>query len=555
MPNLWETLNLPLPTATPQGVVRQQALMSVDYQPEPTSVLSYQSSGRILIIGPTEDAIKVAQELPDECQTTVLITNPVENTMTGERPAVFFASLESLTGHLGAFEAQVSSQDKKQNLANLAGHADGMFDIVLDLQQQPAINAEIAPPGYFPVAESEHLLESAREQIPELTGEFDKPKFFNYDTSICAHSRSGLNGCTRCLDACPTQAIQSLSDQGREQIEVDPYLCQGGGSCTSACPSGAISYAYPKAEDLLAVVRQLLKQYRDKGGENCELLIFDSENSRPAVELGMEQFPDNVLPLQVEEIGSVGLDLLLCALAYGVDCIKLFVSTDCAPSVKRTLDNQAVTIKSFLSALNLGEGRVVLVDEQNWLSTSPDNHPVIKPASFAAIGDKRTIMRMAIDHLYQNASTQPESIDLPQGAIFGELAINADGCTLCMACVSICPMTALQAGGEQPQLKFIEANCVQCGICAQGCPEEVITLKPRYLFDTQQLIKPRVLNEETPFCCVSCGKPFATQSMITRMRDKLSGHWMFQKDGAIKRLEMCEDCRIKDMFDKEGSLS
>jgi hypothetical protein len=38
------------------------------------------------------------------------------------------------------------------------------------------------------------------------------------------------------------------------------------------------------------------------------------------------------------------------------------------------------------------------------------------------------------------------------------------------------------------------------------------------------------------------------------MREKLSGHWMFQKPEAVKRLEMCEDCRVKDMFKDGGGL-
>ena len=48
---------------------------------------------------------------------------------------------------------------------------------------------------------------------------------FDVDTNICAHSRSGQIGCTRCLDTCPAQAIKPAGDS----IEVDPHLCQGGG--------------------------------------------------------------------------------------------------------------------------------------------------------------------------------------------------------------------------------------------------------------------------------------------------------------------------------------
>ena len=33
-----------------------------------------------------------------------------------------------------------------------------------------------------------------------------------------------------------------------------------------------------------------------------------------------------------------------------------------------------------------------------------------------------------------------------------------------------------------PQLRFVEKNCVQCGLCANTCPEDAITLAPRMSF-------------------------------------------------------------------------
>ncbi|NCG39551.1 MAG: 4Fe-4S dicluster domain-containing protein, partial [Actinobacteria bacterium] len=123
-------------------------------------------------------------------------------------------------------------------------------------------------------------------------------------------------------------------------------------------------------------------------------------------------------------------------------------------------------------------------------------------------------------------------------------------CTLCMGCVAVCPAGALIDNKERPCLSFIEWNCVQCGLCENTCPEKAITLNPRLLADSNARMARRVLNEEEPFKCVECGKPFTTQSMVSRMEEKLSGHRMFSGDG-IRRLRLCEDCRVKDMF-KDG---
>ena len=35
------------------------------------------------------------------------------------------------------------------------------------------------------------------------------------------------------------------------------------------------------------------------------------------------------------------------------------------------------------------------------------------------------------------------------------------------------------------------------------------------------------------------------------MQAQLSGHWMFEDEKALRRLKMCEDCRVKDIFESE----
>jgi ferredoxin len=117
-----------------------------------------------------------------------------------------------------------------------------------------------------------------------------------------------------------------------------------------------------------------------------------------------------------------------------------------------------------------------------------------------------------------------------------------------MGCVSVCPAGALADGSDTPKLDFIEWNCVQCGLCERACPENAITLEARLLVDSETRLMKRNLNEEEPFGCITCGKPFATKSMIDKISEKLASHRMFQGD-ALDRLKMCEDCRVKSMFE------
>ncbi len=182
-------------------------------------------------------------------------------------------------------------------------------------------------------------------------------------------------------------------------------------------------------------------------------------------------------------------------------------------------------------------------------SEMPDNP--IPPASYLTFNDKRQTIRLATDYLLQHcadSTVAEQKVDLPAGAPFGEIVVDSEACTLCLACVSTCPARALQDGETKPALKLIESSCVQCGTCEQACPEDAITLVAGFRFDSEVARRPRVLNEEQPFNCIVCNTPFATARIISRMLGKLQGHWMFEDEKARRRLKMCDDCRVKDIF-------
>jgi ferredoxin len=124
---------------------------------------------------------------------------------------------------------------------------------------------------------------------------------------------------------------------------------------------------------------------------------------------------------------------------------------------------------------------------------------------------------------------------------------------MCLACVGACPESALLDDADAPRLRFIETNCVQCGLCARTCPENAITLSPR-LDLTPAARAPQVLNEAVMFACVACGKPLGTQKMVEAMLARLAGHSMFAAPGALERLRMCADCRVVDLIRNERSV-
>jgi ferredoxin len=173
-----------------------------------------------------------------------------------------------------------------------------------------------------------------------------------------------------------------------------------------------------------------------------------------------------------------------------------------------------------------------------------------KPATFAPVGEKRDLVRLALRELHGVAPAPVNVIALPEGAPFGTVDVNVEGCTLCLACVSACPTGALSDDPERPTLRFAEDACVQCGLCQATCPEKVISLKPQIDFRAATA-SARVIKQEEPFQCVRCGTPFGVKSSVERVVASLEGkHWMF-KDSK-KRLDvikMCADCRVNAMME------
>lgn len=537
---------------TTNGVARAMALQALQQQAAATtSVIEYRSQGRLVIIGPASQAAPVAEQLLDQL-AAIAIVDPdpaAQRPSLDDRIIYLHAEVDQVEGHLGNFQIRLRDRGKRtQPLKSLLGRSWPQIDILLDLSPVPYFAAQISPPGYFASRGDSRRLASFITAIPELVGEFEKPRYFNYDPSICVHARNRKMACTRCIDACPTLAIRSVG----EQVEVDPYLCQGGGSCAAVCPSGALQYIYPGLADILGRIRQLLKDYRQAQGQEARV-VFIEESHREAVYRQLTAMEENLIPVALDELGALDLTLLLNTLAYGAQQVIILLSHDTPMRIKDTLKQQQALATTFLEGLGYSPRRIVIADCDELSDVPAAIDSCLSFASYAGFDDKRTMIRLALEHLYQQAPLQPDVLPLSANAPFGEIAVDPQACSLCLACIGACPTRALLAGNETPQLKFIEDNCVQCGLCEQTCPENAISREQRYLFDSDRRRARRLLHEEAPFHCIRCGKPFATRRVIEHMQARLTGHWMFDNDRSLRRLKMCEVCRIGDMWEEEQS--
>lgn len=384
----------------------------------------------------------------------------------------------------------------------------------------------------------------------QMVGTFDKPQFIDFAADLCAHSRNRITGCTRCLSLCPTGAITPAGDS----VAIDPMICAGCGQCAAACPTGAAAYALPEAETLARRLRAALRAWHAAGGDCAPPILFHDAAHGEALIDASGRFgrglPAQVIPLAVNEITQIGPEALAAALAYGAGSVLILGAArprhDMA-GLHATLD----LVATLCAATGHEAPALIETDDPDALEDAL--HALARlpvragRSAFLPPNDKRGLLVMAVAEMNRAAPTPAERIALAPGAPFGAIVLDTAACTLCHACTGACPAGALSDNPERPMLRFTETACVQCGICAATCPEKAITLAPGIDFAAWDQPR-RILNEEEPFCCTRCGKPFGTRSGIERVQAKLAGHWMFAGAAGAARLEglrMCDTCRIE----------
>ncbi len=560
---------------------------------EPTLAVEFKSQGQVLVIGPAEAALDWAERLSGQLEVSVLLTSRGGELPLERRYPIWSGKPVSVRGWLGAFEVEWRQEnpidldlctrcnaciracpeeaigyDYQIDLAKCKDHRDCVkacgdigaidfsrsevsrsdaFDLVFDLSKEALIRTHELPQGYLAPGDDPLEQALAAQKLVGLVGEFEKPRFFHYREKICAHSRSGKQGCNACIDVCSSGAITPAGDK----VNVEAHLCAGCGGCATVCPSGAMSYVYPRVPDLGQRLKTALGTYRDAGGKDACILFHDAEGRNRLLAYGRKGkgLPARVIPVECFHVASIGMDLMLGALAYGASQVAVLSTENVAEGYVAALKKQMGYAETIVNALGYGDRHFAVIESAGDLWELEPAATVAKPAAFNLSADKRTTLDFAIDHL---ARSESRTIPMPAGAPFGALAVNKQTCTLCKACIGACPESALIDATETPALRFIERNCVQCGICVNTCPESALSLVPR-LLTGKEAKEPVTLNEADPFNCVRCGKPFGTRQMVENMLGRLGGHSMFA--GGTRRLQMCGDCRVVDMMESKAETT
>ncbi|AUX10185.1 iron-sulfur cluster-binding protein [Halalkaliarchaeum desulfuricum] len=438
--------------------------------------------------------------------------------------------------------------------------------------------------------------------VESLLDGIEKPKHLDLEMDACVAGDSGQPGCNDCVDACPHGAIERAAVDAVEFFEA---ACLNCGACTSACPTGAVQLDDPSNEGIARRVEALVSPTDGgSGGPGDWLFGSDEEGIHTPVvafvcseraagtvrEYGQLQaagetdvdYPP-LLPVSVGCTDTVGEAHLLHTLAAGADGVAVLgCGDDCLHSgpdptaelVERC--NQATadlglgerfaflspssgataefadSVREFVSALDpspipagehVATGRLDTVGGQSGGDPLPgkteDRYDGSTP-SFASHAWALESVRAITDH------ADPKR-DLVRGLKdFGYMEV-AEGCTLTPTCATLCPTDAIRRNIEAGRLEFNHELCVNCGICAEGCIENVLTMHDG--LDRSLLPEDRggdpwmTVYEGEVMECAGCGKPFASAASADVMREQVGDLVGDLGPGEEEIFDYCSDCR------------
>ncbi|MDA8581201.1 4Fe-4S binding protein [Litoricolaceae bacterium] len=527
-----------------------------------TKVREVASNGTCLIIANDASVLSFAETLGEELAVTCVLEQAPETIQPSAHYDLAVGHIQSISGGLSAFEVVfnqfstlVATGRGASQFTTPRDAASSTCDIVIDLvSDESLLAAESTRNGYLREPAPDAIrLSTLGAQAKALVGTFEKPLYVKYEGSMCAHSRSRKTGCTRCIDTCGAKAIRSNGDG----IYIDPDMCGGCGGCASVCPTGAIVYDDPPFEFLVKRLKTLVQTFMAHAEIPPRVLFIDRTFGRQLISDAArfsQGLPADVIPYEVDNVELIGHAELLATLAAGGSEALILKSPRTA---KTAITNQSGLTHRLLSPTRVDPARVRILDVSDIESLESALYgtrmPAFKHDEVALLGGRREVAKRVIAAFLEHDGEQAISVALEAGDPYGAIEVDSDKCTLCLACVSQCPTGALNDRSDRPEINLVENACVQCGLCANTCPEQAITLKPQLSFGKQTLEQVS-LHGEDPFECIECGRPFGVKSTIERIIEKLDGnHWMYTNSDNTKLVKMCDDCRINAQYHDENA--
>lgn len=353
---------------------------------------------------------------------------------------------------------------------------------------------------------------------PQISARAAKDTFIKsllFNETQCDYAAKDSPACRACLDSCEYSAL--VEDTTAKTIHLRMSDCTECGSCISVCPSGAIQNSRFSVAGLISAL-ETSEGYGVLVATDADLMKLSSTLYPETAILSVPNYTlFNELYLSLLVLKSGG-DV------YFPDLTTLPVSTQVAISnVNRIFERFGGDVIGDIISASRHTKRFTP------LARRLDNLP----------------LRMAVSEGMASLKGYSNNVYTLPNSLFSDLHVD-DKCTLCMGCAYVCKSGAFQAQPENKSLTLNPALCTGCGHCESICPEHSITLAPGRFREEESYVTFSAVAKDEVFCCVECGKPFATEKAIAKVAGMFAS--LMWDDVKTRTLYCCGECKPKLML-------
>lgn len=352
----------------------------------------------------------------------------------------------------------------------------------------------------------------------------------------CLNARHKDAGCTLCVDACPTDAIEL--QQSRPRLALD--RCVSCGLCLHLCPTdaftqrgapemslvqtlsllsdGALSLVCPQHTEVArayAPVAAVVRHKRCLASLSVSRLLELSDGGRRIIWLDDSPCAGCPIGRAQPAIAQTAETTNHLLQAFGrPPAIRTYLRNsdelhdEPCPRPVVDGDRPEVSRRSFFGALGQLTRRTATAAIAEALpAPTPGGTVPVDQRLPHRIPATRERLYSQLKHLGAALTVPIETAGIP----FADVNVDVDACSACALCARFCPTGALSlvADADSFVLYFRSTTCIDCGICAVACPEDAVSFGPQLvataLIDNKR--KPLAAGHLAP--CAGCGEPTA----------------------------------------------
>lgn len=371
-----------------------------------------------------------------------------------------------------------------------------------------------------------------KEELLANIGTFMIEESVNHNSTICQYNGRLDLGCQRCIEVCEYNAVHKNANG----IKVDHFACEDCGQCVSACPTGAMQSADVNDEIFADTIYEKLI--------NTEIdykhVFFIQESDIVSFYKNYNKLDDNVLLIIIPNVYVLSSFHFLLLLRLSITNVHIFQDVFKESNLYKHLQfTNALLGYAFSGKRLISTGFTPKFNnEEKAILTSSFTLPEYK--------NRRKFLTPILRDIYEKSENKRVLLQENILNTFGTVVCDERKCSLCLACLNHCRIGSLMADSSNYTLSHIAANCIQCRICLNVCPEDALELVPGLLLD-EEFFQPRILAKDEPVVCSLCGKVFGNKKSVEQVRDKLKSVGRYEDE--LELLNYCDKCRIKKQLE------